>query len=276
MDILIRYFAVLFILAVLDVVWATEDRLIIIPRTVEKANIDPLTASIRLLGGDDAHQDERSQALRLIAKVTDQAGNKIINHMDSSKHIDWIVRLGAIRSLQALGISGHRVSSALAWTATHDGEAKVRDDAVSMIKTRGDRISTELIGRHLVESYSDKGLALNATVIDHSVKALRSIGDRRVAESILARYVTIEVRATQTILNNMRSRTIRSVLVGPDGVGRSVNMPIEFPEIGVNKVNTTVVVPAACALIALTGQNFGNDQSQWQRWIRSHSVSDWK
>jgi hypothetical protein len=272
----VRSMTGLLVLALVAAGWATEEELVIVPRTVEKVKADPLTAAVRVLGGDEAQQDERSQALRTIAKATDPAGDKVVNHMDSAKHSDWAVRRGAIRSLQALGVSGPRVSSALAWTAAHDGEAKVRDEAVSMIKTRGDRTATELIGRYLVESYSDRGLVLNATVIDYSVGALRSVGDRRVAESILGYYVTLEVQAAQTSFNNMRSRTMRSVVPQGDNAATSVNLPIEFPEIGVNKTRTTVVVPAACALGALTGQNFGDDQAQWQRWIRSHPVSDWK
>lgn len=256
--------------------WATEEELVIAARPVAAPASDPLTSSIRVLGGDAARQDERSEALRVIAKATDPAGDKVVNHLDAQKHDDWVVRRGAVRGLQALGISGPRVSSALAWTVTRDGEPKVREEAISVIKTRGDRTATDLIGRHLLESFNDQGIAIQAQVIDLAVGALRSIGDRRVAEGMCA-YVVAETQAAATTFNGMRSRQMRAVVPRGEGVNESINLPIEFPEIGVTKYRGTVLVPASsAALRSLTGQDFGTNAGQWQRWIRSHPASDWK
>jgi hypothetical protein len=254
---------------------AAEEELIIAARANPATPADPLTAAVRVLGGDEAQQEARSEALRIIAKATDPAGEKVVNHLDEQKHVDWVVRLGAVRGLQALGISGPRVSSALAWTATRDGEEKVRDEAVSVIKTRGDWTATDLIGRHLVESFDRQGVTIQARVLDYSVQALRTIGDRRVAEAMLT-YVTAEVQAASTTFNGMRSRTMRAAIPQGDGQVGSVMLPIEFPGIGVLKYRGTVMVPAVAALRALTGQDFGDDQGQWLRWIRSHPVKDWK
>jgi hypothetical protein len=255
--------------------WATEEELVIAPRPAETSVPDALTSAIRLLGGDEARQEERAEALRAIAKATDPAGDKVVNHLDTEKHGDWIVRRGAVRGLQALGIAGPRVSSALAWAASRDGEAKVRDEAVSVIKTRGDWAATELLGRYLIDTYDRQGLVINAVVHDQSVEALRAIGDRRSAEAMLT-YVTVEVGTASTGFNGMRTRTMRAAVPQGDGQASSVNLPIEFPEIGMTKCKGTVVVPALAALCALTGQNFGDDQGQWRRWIRSHPVGDWK
>ena len=255
--------------------WATEEELVIAPRAADAPVVGPVTLAIRVLGGDEARQEERAEALRTIAKATDPAGDKVVNHLDAEKHGDWVVRRGAVRGLQALGIAGPRVSSALAWAASRDGEAKVRDEAVSVIKTRGDWAATELLGKYLIDTYDRKGLVINAVVHDRSVEALRAIGDRRSAETMLT-YVTVEVEIASTGFAGMRSRTMRATVPQGDGQASSVNLPMEFPEIGMTKYRGTVVVPALAALCSLTGQNFGDDQDQWRRWIRSHPVGDWK
>jgi uncharacterized protein YfaS (alpha-2-macroglobulin family) len=116
---------------------------------------------------------------------------------------------------------------------------------------------------------------ISAQVHDQSVQALRTIGDRRVAEAMLT-YVTLEVLAAATTFNGMRTRSMRTVAPQGGGAAGGVNLPIEFPEIGITTYHGTVMVPALAALRSLTGQNFEDDQDQWQRWIRSHPVSDWK
>jgi hypothetical protein len=263
------------IFAVVAMGWATEEELVIVPRAADAPIVGPMTSAIRLLGGDEARQDERSEALRTIAKATDPAGDKVVNHLDAQKYGDWSVRRGAVRCLQALGLAGPRVSSALAWTAARDGEPKVRDEAISVIKTRGDWAATELLGRHLMDTFDRKGLVLHAEVHDQTVGALRTIGDRRVAEAMLT-YVTVEVRTSLTQLSGMRSRHMRAAVPQGDGTIGGVDLPMEFPEIGMTKERTTLMVPALAALRSLTGQDFGDDQDQWRRWIRSHPVGDWK
>jgi len=261
----------------------SEEALIIAPRSGEPAepaaareSIDELTAQIRVLGGDDAQQAQRQQALTVVMRSMNRAGDQLVNRADSNRFDDWVVRRGALRGIQALGVSGPRVSSTMAWAAARDPEPKVRDEAVGVIKARGDRMAAGLITRHLVDAFDKRGNVLKADVRDNAVQALRRIGDRRTAEA-LAKYVFAEVRTAVVQDNGMRTTRMRAPVPLPGGEGATfLDMPIEFPSLNVTRYRGTVVVPALAALRSLTGQDFGGNREQWTRWIRTHPPGDWK
>ncbi len=258
---------------------AGEEMLIIAPRVAAPAPApkpaDDLTTNVRTLGGDEALQKERYESLRVVARSINRVGDQLVERLDGARFDDWIVRRGALRGIQALGVTGPRVSSAIAWVAVRDSEPKVRAEAVSIIKARGDRSAAGLIARHLVDAFDRQGAVTKEQVHDNAVHALRAIGDRRAAETLVA-YAFLEIRAGIAQNIGLGTRHMRSP-VGTSGGGAStVDLPIELPSISVTEYQGTIVVPALAALRSLTGQDLGKKREQWARWIRSHPVADWR
>ena len=108
--------------------------------------------------------------------------------------------------------------------------------------------------RHLIGAFDKQGNVVNAPVRDAAVKALRSIDDARVLHT-LAYYATLEMRPTVTELANFQTRQIDSYTVN-QGAAATVliplSFPVQFPELRITRVRTTVCAPAS-AYHALKG-----------------------
>ncbi|MCZ7649027.1 MAG: hypothetical protein M5U26_27855 [Planctomycetota bacterium] len=123
--------------------------------------------------------------------------------------------------------------------------------------------------RHLVGAFDEVGGLRNAPVRDAAVKSLRALGDSRVYEALLY-YVVCEMRPTVTELASFRTRQIDSFTVQQGGnviIPILLSFPVQFPELSITRVRTTVSAPAS-ALRAVTGQNFGDDVGAWKKWIK--------
>src|SRR4029078_488022 len=99
--------------------------------------------------------------------------------------------------------------------------------------------------------------------------ALRGLNDRRVLNQIHY-YATLELRTAVSELNAFVTRQIDAFTVN-NGANVAViiplSFPIQFPELKITQVRTTVCAPAT-ALATLTGMNFGHDLEAWGKWIR--------
>jgi hypothetical protein len=189
--------------------------------------------------------------------------------MDSRNVDKPQLRMGAVRALQAAQFS-HRVASEwLAYTAVSDPDAEVRNTAVAVVKENKDDQAIGRTVQYLMGAFNEGGQLANPALKANAVAALQGIGDRRVYQALLY-HVTMELRVTNTELNNLATRQIDAFTVN-NGANATVlvplSFPIQFPELKVTKVHTTVKCPAVNALEALSGQQFGNDVERWQKWI---------
>ncbi|HYG78059.1 MAG TPA: hypothetical protein VEK08_23840 [Planctomycetota bacterium] len=213
---------------------------------------------------------ERMQALKsLLAENRNRAIEGLLTCLDSKSVEDPQTRKGAIAALEACDYKHATVSAYRAASAVGDPEQSVRNAALTSIKASKDDAAIGGMIHYLMASFDDNGKVLNAQIRDQAAAALRDLGDKRVYQA-LAYYVTMEIRATNTELNNFATRQIDSFSVNN---GANVNVivpasfPIQFPELKITRVRTTVKCPAASSLEAITGQNFGEDVERWEKWI---------
>jgi len=162
------------------------------------------------------------------------------------------------------------LSAYLAASAVGDPDTGVRTAAASSIKTRRDDQAVGGMLHYLMASFNDKGKVLNEQVRDNAAGALRGLGDKRVYQTLLY-MVTMELRVTNSELNNFATRQIDSFSVNNGANAASVlvpaSFPIQFPELKLTRVRTTVKCPAINSLEAISGQNFGEDIDKWEKWI---------
>jgi Arc/MetJ family transcription regulator len=241
---------------------------------------DPVAARIsgtaRVLGQANVTDEARQGAIQTLLQERDRAGDVLLGCLDFRKVSEPEVRCGALKGLRVVKPTGPRVSPALAWSAVMDPATEVRTEAVQAIKERKDDEAVGAMMRHLLGAFDEQGNVVSAPVRDAAVSALRSVNDRRVAETIL-RYCTMEIRTSRTEFKGMETLyiTVPMVYSPQAGAGGTVvwvsyiNLPIQFPTLAIDRVRTTVCCPAA-ALRALTGQDFGTDTQSWLNWIRSH------
>jgi hypothetical protein len=205
----------------------------------------------------------------LLGENQTRAMEGVLSCLDSRTTSDVNTRLGALRAIEASQYTHPTVSQYLAASAIGDPERLVRATAVATIKARKDDPAIGGMIQYLMSSFDDKGNVLNPDVKAGAVEALQTLNDRRVFEA-LQYYVTMELRVTNTELANFATRQIDSFSVN-NGANVSVlvplSFPIQFPELKITRVRTTVKCPAASSLEALTGMNFGEDVDKWAKFF---------
>ena len=121
----------------------------------------------------------------------------------------------------------------------------------------------------MMSNYDSGGTVKDASLRDRFVDAFKGLGDKRVLYA-LNYYVTMEIKMAKSDLANFATRQINSCSI-QNGTGGSfmipLQLPIQFPEINIISVHTSVKCPASSALEDITGQKFGMDADQWARWI---------
>ncbi len=193
----------------------------------------------------------------------------LLSCLDSRTTSEVNTRIGALKAIEASQYTHPTVSQYLAASAIGDPERQVRAAAISTIKARKDDPAIGGMIQYLMSSFDDKGKVLNEEVKAGAVEALQTLNDKRVYQA-LQYYVTMELRVTNTELANFATRQIDSFSVN-NGANVSVlvplSFPIQFPELKITRVRTTVKCPAASGLEALTGMNFGEDLDKWQKFF---------
>lgn len=222
----------------------------------------------RVLARTGSTPEQKQEVVAEILKDRKQIGGILVGCLDCRRIQDEEVRLGALKGIEVAKPVGSVVSSSLAWSSVYDPEPEVRNAAVSLIKTRKDDGAIGGMIRHLIGAFDNAGNVRNAPVRDAAVKGLRSIGDTRVYEALLY-YVVMEMRPTVTELKAFNTRQIDSFTINQGAnvsLAIPLSFPIQFPELGIQRVRTSVCAPAS-ALRAVSGQNF-QTVGEWQKWIR--------
>lgn len=208
----------------------------------------------RTLVQKDAAASDLEAAKVELLRDHEKAGDTLLGVLNFREVTDEQTRLGALKALDLIKHKGANVSPVLAWTAVMDPAEGVREKATALVKERKDEAATVGILRHLIGAFDKQGNVVNAPVRDAAVKALRSIDDARVLHT-LAYYATLEMRPTVTELASFNTRQIDSYTVN-QGAAATVliplSFPVQFPELRITRVRTTVCAPAS-AYHALKG-----------------------
>lgn len=223
-------------------------------RKAQRAYEERIAGLARTLAGKDASEKDLEAAKLELLRDHEKAGDTLLGVLNFREVTDEAARLGALKALDLIKHKGANVSPVLAWTAVMDPAEGVREKATALVKERKDEAATAGIMRHLIGAFDKQGNVVNAPVRDAAVKALRSIGDERVLHT-LAYYATLEMRPTVTELASFNTRQIDSYTVN-QGAAATVliplSFPVQFPELRVTRVRTTVCAPAS-AYHALKG-----------------------
>ena len=270
------------------------------PKVEETASDDDL--SIGLSKKEERKEADRAKAIALCKKFAfnsdsfvdaraleaegarlakdSSARGLLISSLDSHNNAEPDLRRGALNALNAARFASPEVSRALSAVAVIDPNEDVRKAAIAAIKLRKDDVATRQVVDFMLSTYDDNGNVKTLPEHDNSIDAARALaeGDSRVYQTLLekAYYATIETRVTNTELINFVTRQIDSFTVNS---GAQVNLilrlsfPIQFPELAITRVRTTVKAPCASveALEEITGQRFGEDVEKWDKWVRKHS-----
>jgi hypothetical protein len=230
---------------------------------------DLLAKAKILMSGERAGDEQRKAALQALSAEAIRAREVFLSSLDPSQAPAAETRLAALTGIEALNPVSTDVSNALVTTTIDDPEKEVRARAVAVIKARHDGFAIGTLTNVFLASFADDGQIKNQLVEHAAGDALRAIDDKRVYQALLY-YATLEIRTQNTKLNAFVTRQIDSftVLQGAQAnVLVRLSFPIQFPELQITSVKTTVKAPAA-AMSALSGMNFGNDVEAWAKWVR--------
>jgi hypothetical protein len=237
------------------------------PRSAEDEKI--LENCKVLLFDMTAGDSERKGALAALQKDRAKSSAVVLGSLDPSSAPDADVRLAALAGIEALQPTGPEVSKRLAQSAMVDPEENVRKKTAALIKSRNDEWAMDTMVRSYIAAFDEAGQVRNPILKEAAGGALRELNDKRVYNAMLY-YATLEIRTETSELANLATRQIDSFTVN-NGAQNTVltplSFPIQFPELKITSVKTTVVAPCA-ALSSLSGENFGNDLDAWAKWIR--------
>ncbi|MCW8132358.1 MAG: hypothetical protein KIS92_18570 [Planctomycetota bacterium] len=221
----------------------------------------------KLLGRSDAAEQEKSEVVASYVREKDKVGDVLLGALDYRKVTDEETRVGVVKGLQVVKPANPRVSPTLAWSAVMDPSASVRKGVVAMIKDRKDDAAVGGMIRSLIGAFDEEGRVINVAVRDNAVEGLRAMEDKRIGEALFTSAV-MEVRATQTE-GTLAPGSISSytVLTGAQvTVLIPLTFPIEFPNLSIKRVRTTVSAPAA-SLRAYAGKDLGDDVNAWRAFL---------
>lgn len=223
-------------------------------RKAQREYEERIAGLARTLVRKDATEAALEAAKVELLRDHEKAGDTLLGVLNFREVTDERARLGALKALDLIKHKGANVSPVLAWTAVMDPAEGVREKATELVKERKDEAATAGIMRHLIGAFDKQGNVVNAPVRDAAVKALRRIDDARVLHT-LAYYATLEMRPTVTELANFNTRQIDSYTVNQGATATvliPLSFPVQFPELRITRVRTTVCAPAS-AYHALMG-----------------------
>jgi hypothetical protein len=268
---------------------ASEAEVIIKPRMAAVASASPSTtgrqwladgipasqfnkeivALANLLSNEKLAEEDKQAASEGISRQSAKAGEAFGSLLDYSRH-PGNTRMGALRGIQMSNAPAKTVGKALGKSALAEPDAKVRAEAISLIKERKDGMALHTVMNALAAASDTDGLGIiNEAQRNAAAQALRDIGSKRVFE-ILLYYVTLEIRtgfATPVATETKYLTNSGDVSNG----GGTINLPIELPTLEIGSFQGMITVPAISdplgALRRATGQNFGKNLGQWKKWI---------
>lgn len=198
--------------------------------------------------------------------------------LDPKNNPEADLRRGALNAMNQAHLTSTEISNTLALIAITDPSEAVRKAAIASIKLRKDDVATKRFMDCLLATYDDAGNVKLQGEHDNAIEGGRALAadDNRIYQSLLekAYYATLETRITNTELANFKTRQIDSYTVNS---GAQVNLilrlsfPVQFPELKITRIRTTVKAPCINAMEELSGQNFGEDVEKWDKWVRKHS-----
>ncbi len=213
----------------------------------------------------------RTNALKALNADRIKASDVVVNYLDPAKTSDEQIRLAALAGIDALKPVSPDVSKRLAQSAIFDPSQPVRKHTIALIKSRNDEWAMDTMVNTYISAFNEGGAVRDPILKEAAGAALRDLDDKRVFSSMYYR-ATLEIRTEVSELNNLTTRQIDSFSVQntqPIPTVFNLSFPIQFPELKITKVNTTVCAPCA-ALSDLSGQNFGNDLDLWAKWMRKN------
>ena len=226
-------------------------------------------AHAKSLAQSGASEETKQAALQLLLSRKEESGDVLLGALDHRKVTDEETRLGAVKGLSVVKPTGPRVAPTLAWSAVMDPREQVRAATVALIKERKEDAAIGGIIRHLIAAFDESGNVVNPAVRDSAVKALHSFDDRRIGDAMIY-YCVLEMRPTVTELANFGERVIQSFTVLQGAavtITIPLSFPIQFPEIAIRRVRTTVCAPAS-ALNAFAGQDIGGNLDLMAKWAK--------
>lgn len=217
-----------------------------------------------------ADENERKAALAALAADRTKATEAVVSYLDPARDYDEQTRLSALAGIEVLKPASAEISKRLAQIAIADPYIPVRKEAVALIKSRNDEGAMNHLVNAYISAFAEEGGQVRDPILKGAAgEALEGLGDKRIYSAMFYR-ATLEVRTAVSELSNLTTRQIDSYTVNS---GAQVNVivplsfPIQFPELKLTSVKTTVCAPCA-AMSSLSGQNFGNDLDAWAKWIR--------
>ncbi|MCX7804512.1 MAG: hypothetical protein N3A38_04900 [Planctomycetota bacterium] len=221
--------------------------------------IAELIGDIGALSGGNPSQAARAK--ERLARLGDKACPCVAALADFRQVSDPTLRASAIKGIETLCLKSPEISASLAAAAMADPKEELRHQACRTIKSTGD------VGAmaHLIQF----AITPEWGAVEPAVAALREINDPRIVRGLFY-YVTLEMRPTMTELVNFQTRQLDAFNVMSGANANLVTLlsfPIQFPEMRVTRVRTTVKLPAMSALVAVSGKDFGDNLVKWREWV---------
>lgn len=236
-------------------------------RNQQEAKVLELCQKIHLSASPE--EESRRAATAELSRDVNKSGQIMTTLLDPQIVPQEDDRSAVLSGIDAVKPSGPDLSRRLACAAMGDPSEGVRSKTIKLIKSRNDEWAIMAMVNTFVDAYGEGGVVKDAGAAAAGGAALRALNDKRVLGAIHY-YATTEVRTAVTELNSLVTRQIDAFTVN-NGANVAViiplSFPIQFPELKITGVKTTVCAPAT-ALAALTGMNFGNDLEAWAKWIR--------
>lgn len=223
----------------------------------------------RTLTATTASEKERAFATAILAKDKTKSAEFLAANLNPKIATEAGTRLGALKGIEVVRPTDPKSSIALGTAAASDPIVEVRKAATALVKSRGDDFAIRTMLGTLVSSFDAAGNYRDKVAAVTAADALRDLGDKRVYQALLY-HVTMELRLTNVSLGTLSTRQIDTYSVQNSGQNTfpvQLALPIQSPELSVQRVNTSVVAPAVSALKTLSGQDFGDDWDKWDKWV---------
>ncbi|MCY3021857.1 MAG: hypothetical protein NTW87_22840 [Planctomycetota bacterium] len=217
----------------------------------------------------NAAEGEKKMAMAALQRDRAKAGEMVLACLNARNVPEQAVRLGALKAVETLNARDAKTSFALGAAAAADPYPDVRQAATALVKARNDELGMRTMIGHLLASYDETGRPRDKVLHDNAIAALQELGDKRVYQALVY-YVTLELRLTNISEGSLTTRQINTYSVNSGANANVVvplALPIQFPELNMQRVKTTVCVPAISALQDLSGQDFGPDADKWGKWL---------
>jgi hypothetical protein len=224
----------------------------------------------KTLSATSASEKERAFATAILTKDKTKSAEFLAANLNPKLAPETETRMGALKGIEVVRPIDQKSSIALGTAAASDPIVEVRNAATSLVKSRGDDFAVRTMLGTLVNTFDTAGNFKDKVVAAAAADALRGLGDKRVYQALLY-HVTMELRLTNISAGNLTTRQIDTYSVQNGNQNTfpvQLALPIQTPELSVQRVNTTVIAPAVSALKLLSGEDFGDDWDKWDKWVR--------